>query len=300
MHSSISIVIVTWNSRPDLERNHDCLLRLHEELGADIIIVENASGDGVEEFVWKQMPWARFISNPENFGFGRACNIGARIAQSEFLLFLNPDASIDPANLSMLCQALSSDAKVAMAGPAIRNSRGGFYPSAHRDPNAINYWPTHSCFAPLWRKLRASQPRAAVSHTDWLMGACILVRRKAFEQAGGFPEAYFLYSEDAELCWNLRRLDWKILFVPQAICRHEHAQSARQDSQRTFVELFRSLKIYGQRCQNERWINAMRRSILLDMALRKIWIRIVRRDNQALGAVGEVERIWKNDQTDHS
>lgn len=296
-----SAIIVAWKSRPAVEARLEEWRQLHEAMQVEFVLVDNASDDGLAQVLRSRVPWIRLIENSENIGFARACNLGAAATDAPLLLFMNPDAAIAANSLALLAEALRNDPLAAMAGPSLVDSGGQTYPSAHNDPNALNYWRTHSIVSPLWRALRARLPRTNKTHeADWLMGACLLARREAFDAAGGFPEAYFLYSEDAELAYRMRQASRRLLHVPEAVCRHEHAQSARQDALRTRVELFRSLRIYGERCRNEKWLRAMRRSVLLDMALRRLAVALLRifrndydRDNSRRESIRVIREIWR-------
>ncbi len=275
--SSITIVIVAYQSGAMLERHLPALRQLNDEFDAAIVVVDNASCDDTVEFLEESAPWIDVIGNDSNVGFARACNQAARLTHSEYILFLNPDAILSPADLRLLLREMAANDRAAIAAPALITPSGRIYPSAHADPNPANYWLTHSFLSPLWRQCRSWLPpqNLATRCADWVMGACLLVRRSAFEQVGGFPEAYFLYSEDAELCLNLRRAGWKILYVPQARCLHEHGGSSRQSSARTRIELFRSMRLYGERCRNDVWLRAMGRCIRLDMSVRLFVAQLV-------------------------
>ena len=299
--ASITIVLVGWQSRAALAHNLPLLRSLYDQFDSAVIVVDNASDDGTVEFLESEASWIEVIANQENVGFARACNQGARLTDSEYLLFLNPDAILASADLRLLLRELAANEKAAIAAPALLNEDERLYPSAHADPNPANYWLTHSLISPLWRKARALFP--SNSHTaraDWVMGACLLVRRAAFNALGGFPEAYFMYSEDTELCLNLRRAGWKILYVPEAHCEHSHGGSSRQASLRTRVELFRSLRLYGERCRNASWLSAMGKCVRADMAMRLFITQLIQSvypkfDRQATRrkAFRAIAEIWK-------
>lgn len=299
--AQMAVIIVTWRSRPAIEARLAVLERLAGVHGTQIIFVDNASDDGLVDFLRLNAPWATILANRGNEGFARACNRGANVAGAPLLLFLNPDARIEPEDVAVLRGVMESDPRAGLAGPALVDESGRIYPSAHRDPDAITYWATHSLISPLWRRLRGwFAGRAGPARpVDWLMGACLLARREAFEEAGGFSEDYFLYSEDAELALRMRQAQWKVLHVPRAVCIHQQGQSARQNALQTRVALFHSLRLYGRRCRGPEWLAAMRRSVRLDMALRRAAIAVIRvarpsfdRDASRRKAIQRIQQEW--------
>ncbi|MCX7016645.1 MAG: hypothetical protein NTW86_29495, partial [Candidatus Sumerlaeota bacterium] len=185
--------------------------------------------------------------------------------------------------------------RAAAAAPALFDRHGRFWPSGASDPGPWRYWLHYSLFGPACRRLRSVAGAALrglgfglrTRPVDWLMGACLLVRRSAFDAAGGFPECYFLYSEDAELGFRFRQLGFENLYVGAARALHDQGSSAEQSKAETRVAFFRGLRLYGQRCRDGAWLRAMRRSIVWDMRLRLAliaWVRLVHRQPGAADA----------------
>lgn len=244
----ISIVIVSWNTREILARCLDAVSRsASSALGAEVIVVDNASSDGSAEMVRQRFPGVRVISNEDNLGFARACNQGIRVSSGEYVLLLNPDTEVQPAALETLITFLREHPNVAAAGARITNPDGSLQRSCYRAPGI---------FRELWRlthmdvlypyaeypieKWSTSEPRPV----DTVLGACLLVRREALEQVGLLDERFFIYSEEVDLCTRLRAAGWEVFWVPRAIVMHRGGESTRQVAASMFLRLYQGKVLY--------------------------------------------------------
>jgi N-acetylglucosaminyl-diphospho-decaprenol L-rhamnosyltransferase len=198
---------------------------------AGIVVVDNASGDGIAARLAGEVPKARVVTEPLNRGYGAGCNRGSRESAGEFLLFLNSDARLLEGAVAAMKAALLADPLAAAAGPRLRNPDGTPQDSIQRFPTPWRIFCESSGLAALFRgrvfrghtKTREDHDRPAPVET--LKGAVLLVRRGAFEAAGGFDEDFFLYAEEADLVRRLADRGWKVLFVPQALALHAGGSS---------------------------------------------------------------------------
>ena len=243
--SSISAVVVSFNSAADLP---DCLRSVRSEGVADVVVVDNASADASVEVVRRADPDAKIVETGANLGFGSAANRGVAVTTGDHVLILNPDTVVEPGTLKALSEALDRDPGLAAVGPRLENVDGTLYPSVRRFPDltvAFGHaflglvWPRN----PATRRYRMldwdhDQPAAGV---DWVSGACVLVRRTAFEMVGGFDEAYFMYVEDVDLCWRLGQAGWRIGYEPAGRVVHALGGSSRLVPYRMIAEHHRSL-----------------------------------------------------------
>lgn len=225
-----SIVIVNWNAGDDLGR---CLDSVADEAaaGQEVIVVDNASTDGSTAAAVATRPWVRVVQHAENLGFAAGANAGAAVATGAAVVFLNPDAEVEPGAVATLAAAVtgpaSSLASVVIAGGGLRDPDGGWQPGAAR-------------FAPFahllldttlgrWR----SRGRTEAYAVDWVYGTFIAVRASAFDALGGFDTRYFCYGEDLDLCWRARQGGGAVVHVPAARAVHGHNVSAAQRFGRT-------------------------------------------------------------------
>jgi GT2 family glycosyltransferase len=223
----LSIIIVSHHSREWLAQ---CLesLRANRDVALEIIVVENGSADGSAELVRGEFPEARLICNREPQGFAANNQLGAQAATAPVLLFLNPDTRVPPGSLRAMLAMIARHPECGVFGSRLLDSQGEVERSMGRFPTL-----TSISLDRLLEHLRFLQPlleRHAQRHylgyeapryVDWVTGACLWIRREALERAGGWDGAnFFMYYEDVDLCFRVRRAGYKILFAPQSALFH--------------------------------------------------------------------------------
>jgi len=228
----VDVVVVSYNSRRQLRR---CVEQLAAEDGVQVIVVDNASSDGSLEEV-TDLP-VRSIGLELNGGFATGCNAGWRAGAAPFVLFLNPDASIEPASIRRLVDQLEHEDRVGAAGPRIDEADGSLDYSQRRFPRLRSTYAQalflHRVFPrSLWadETVRDDAAYARPGAAEWISGACMLVRRSALERLGGWDEGFFMYCEDKDLCRRLWDAGYEVRFQPEARCRHTGGASAPRSS----------------------------------------------------------------------
>lgn len=241
MTTIISTIIVNYNAGELLYNCIDSLLKC--PLNIEIIVVDNASVDGSLDAV-QGLPRVQIINNPNNIGFAAACNCGARIAFSPFLLFLNPDCSFNLGTLGELLAVMEEDGRAGITTGILTNLDGTEQAGGRR---AIpTPWRSFVRafglvrFSDRWPRLffdfhlhKQPLPDRPIE-VEATSGACMMVRREAMQDVGDWDEGYFLHCEDLDLCMRFRQKGWKILFVPQAKVYHD--QGTCSQSRPIFVE----------------------------------------------------------------
>lgn len=199
---------------------------------AEIVVVDNASGDGVASALAARVPAVRVLVEEINRGYGAACNRGARETARPYLLLLNSDAVVQPGAVAALEAALDANRRAAVVGPRLSNADGSLQSSIRRFPTPWRIFCESAGLAfvaggrrPFEGHTATRQDHGRAREVEALMGAALLVRREAFDDAGGFDEAFFLYAEETDLMarWAARR--WKLLYEPAAQVRHEGGRS---------------------------------------------------------------------------
>lgn len=216
---AVSVLVVNYNAGPHLGH---CLERLCEvakewpapDAGLEIVVVDNASTDGSLEAVRKledPAPAVRLIASARNLGFGAACNLAARETAGRYLLLLNPDAWTDAASLRRLVDALDADARLGVVAPSLHYPEGSpqfvWAPPVGIVGEAIQRF-RNRFEGRAWNHGLLPRLLRPLLGQGWFSAACLLVRRSAFEEVGGFDENFFLYFEDADLCLRLAK-DWR-------------------------------------------------------------------------------------------
>jgi hypothetical protein len=190
-----------------------------------VIVVDNNSSDGSVEMVLSRFRGVHLIRNERNIGFAAANNIGMRVAEGPYVLFLNPDTILTPHALTKAIDYLNRHEAVGVLGCKLLNTDGSFQPSARDFPTLwsvllestflYKLLPHFKGIGNPW-VLSAEQP----VNVDVVKGAFFLVRRKALEQVGGFDERFFLYSEEQDWCLRARKLGWSVVYYPDVHIFH--------------------------------------------------------------------------------
>jgi N-acetylglucosaminyl-diphospho-decaprenol L-rhamnosyltransferase len=204
-----------------------------------ITVVDNASSDRSAENLqnlYGNHQGIDFLFNPSNLGFGPAVNAVARRASADLVLILNPDCIVDTDALGHLKEALLNDPNAGMAGPAVRDDKGAIQRATMRrfpDP-----WKSLMTTSGLWRlgkwfpvfhgvEANTKNLQDAPVICDAVSGACMMIRRAAFDSVGFMDEQYTMHCEDLDLMYRLKQHGWHSLYVPQANSVHQQGLSSR-------------------------------------------------------------------------
>jgi GT2 family glycosyltransferase len=252
----VSVIIVSYNTR---EMTLECLRVLEADLSAsqldksaEIWVVDNASSDGSAQAVRGTFPHVRLIDNPRNAGFGAANNLALKQAQGDFLLLLNSDAFPKPGAIGTLVEFLRNNPDVAVVGPKLLNKDGSLQKSCWKFPSPARAWLENLGVTALLPNHPVAGDYSRWEHdqerdVDFVIGACMLVRRKAYEQVGGFDEDFFLYSEETD--WQRRMKDhgFRIVFTPAAQVTHFGGASGEAEKAKVNRHFFESLDRYERK-----------------------------------------------------
>jgi len=254
----LSVVIVNYNAGEYLAR---CVASLFEGAGGlalDVLVVDNASSDGSARAAETRQPRMRLIENATNRGLSAAWNQGAAETDAPWILFLNPDAEIWDGDLAAFLKVGEARPDVAVLGPVVRNADGTIYESGRVFPS-VGQAVGHAFvgpFAPDNRFTRSYKQtgwdRRSEREVDWVSGACMLVRRSAFDEIGRFDESFWLYGEELDLCTRLRQAGWRVLFTPELEILHEGGVSTGR-SRRTHLMHSSSIYRYYRKHRARGW-----------------------------------------------
>jgi N-acetylglucosaminyl-diphospho-decaprenol L-rhamnosyltransferase len=242
----LSIIIVNWNVRDlllhclqsiiaQVRPNPDeCTWRIGD-WNLEIIVVDNASTDGSASMLRTHFPRIHLIQNEENRGFTAANNQGLAVSQGRYLMLLNPDTEVASDTLTRMLQHMDAHPRVGVLGPQLLYADGSRQSSRRRFPTFATALIESTVVQEWWsdnhilrRYYMADSPDDAVQPVDWLVGACLLVRREAYEQVGGLDEGFFMYSEEMDWCRRCKPSGWEIVYLPTATVIHHEGKSSEQ------------------------------------------------------------------------
>jgi N-acetylglucosaminyl-diphospho-decaprenol L-rhamnosyltransferase len=227
---TLSIIIVSFNARADLERCLDSLADHPPAVPHEVIVVDNGSTDGSLDAA-RRRPGVQVIALGSNRGFAAANNAGIRASTGASLLLLNSDAIAPPGAIDRLLAALERHPEAAAAGPRLVDAHGRAELSFGRMIGPVTEWRQQRLMR---QHARADATTVALidqmtrqeQFPDWVSGACLLVRRADAEAVGLLDERFFMYTEDVDFCAALRARGRRILFTPDAELVHLRGRSA--------------------------------------------------------------------------
>jgi GT2 family glycosyltransferase len=226
MYGPLSIIIVSYNSGPFLEKCLNAIFREEHGFSVKVILVDNHSRDGSIERIETEFPELTCVRNNQNLGFAKACNQGLELANGEYVLFLNPDAFIKSDTLARCVTFMDVNTDVGMMGCRLLNMDGTFQPSCSDFPYIHKLFLDHLLRNRIFphalrhRLLLKYWTHDQIREVDWILGAFMLSRLGLLKELRGFDEDFFLYGEDMELCYRIKQNRWKIAFFPDAMVMH--------------------------------------------------------------------------------
>jgi N-acetylglucosaminyl-diphospho-decaprenol L-rhamnosyltransferase len=239
----------------------DCVASLRAERVGRIVVVDNGGGAAASRSLRRAGLEVPVVNPGRNVGYGAGANRGVSAlgqpGDEEYVLVSNADLRVHPGAIRALCRALDADASLAIVGPRILTPDGAVYPSARRFPSPVDA-AGHALLGLLRPDNRFSRRYRDGARTgadreggavpvDWVSGSCFLVRRRAFEELGGFDESFFMYAEDLDLCWRAGRRGWGVAFVPNATVTHIQGVSTDRRPYRMLLEHHRSAWRFARR-----------------------------------------------------
>lgn len=231
----LSIIIVSWNVKDDLSGCLASLKANRPSLPFEVIVVDNMSFDGTVAMVRQEYPDVAVIENHENKGFARANNQGIKQSRGQYVLLLNPDTIVSPGSLDRLVAFLDSNPDVGACGPKLLNADGSTQASVRRFPTyrAALYNQTICRVMGLFRAQYRKWMMKDFGYdrqmdVDQIMGAAMLIRRSVIDDVGGMDENFFMYYEEVDLCYRIKKPGRRIVFFPGAVITHLGGRSSSQ------------------------------------------------------------------------
>lgn len=212
----VSIIILSYNTKTLL---YSCLSSLYEHLHGfdfEVIVVDNASSDESAQMVKKDFVKAKVIENKENMGFAKGNNLGAKHAKGTYLVFLNSDTKVLDNSMKDMIKTMIKDEVVGVMGGRLASQNGISEPSFGKSLSLLGI--VHMLFG---RKgFRINTQYQTVTQVDWVSGGFMMTRKELFDKIGGFDEHFFMYIEDMEFCYRVKKIGYDIYYYPNTKVVH--------------------------------------------------------------------------------
>lgn len=248
----LSIVIVSWNVETLLR---ECLRSLYKSIKSvcfEVLVVDNASMDGTVEMVQTEYCDIKLVANDENVGFGSANNQALAMCQGKYVLFLNPDTLVPEGSIDDMVDFLDRHPCVGMVGPELPNGAGRLLFNWSRLSFRGVAEFVIETLASIVCRARPTVLFGVPRRVRWLTGACWLVRQSVIEQIGPFDEDLFMYGEEPDFCYRVRKAGWEIWFLRQIQIVHYKGQSVKQVG-RILARFLPSICRVIQKIAQDRW-----------------------------------------------
>ena len=222
--SVVSIVIINHNGKNQIE---ECLRSFFAHTPGDpfeVIVVDNDSKDGSVELLKSKFPQIRVLAQKKNYGFGKGNNIGVSESSGNFLFFVNNDTIFKEDIVTPLIQFLKENPSCGAVGPLLLNSDLTYQHSYGKFPSLMNELRTKRDTALFKNIPKDRSPR----QVDWISFAAVMIRRSAFVKVNGFDERYFIYFEDADLCFRLQNAGYQSFYCAEYSLIHRCGGSRSQ------------------------------------------------------------------------
>jgi GT2 family glycosyltransferase len=274
------LVIVSYNVRAHLER----CLGAFAGSPHEVIVVDSASTDGSAKLVGRRFPDVRLIALERNDGYGAAANIGMEATVADYFLVMNADAwPLDDA-VDRLAAFAEANPEVGVVGPRLLNPDRSLQPSIRGFPTlwrlATEYFFLR-WFAPRSRLLNAFYgagfDHRSTRDAEFLMGAALLLRARAVHEVGGFDPSFFMFSEEVDLCYRMRKAGWRVTYFPGAEFVHVGGASTSLEWNPMYREQLRGHLIFLAKHHGFRRAEHARRMLMWAFRLRSLVFRGERR-----------------------
>jgi len=249
----LSVIVVSWNTKQYLLPCLKSIYRAGERDGWEVIVVDNGSQDGSGREAKRLFPKIHLIANEKNLGFAKATNQGLQYASGRYLLLLNPDTEVREGALETLIAFMESHPDAGIAGGQLLNGDGSKQNSIANFPSLATELLNKSLLRRLFPGKFPGKERVYPEpiEVDSVIGACMIARRGSLEQVGILDEDYFLFFEETDWCYRMKKAGWKVFHIPQAEVIHFQGRGAETKKREAKVEYYHSRYLFFRKNRGE-------------------------------------------------
>jgi len=277
----LSIIIVNYNVKYFLEQCLFSVLAAVRNIEAEIIVIDNASNDESCDFLRNNFSSIKLICLKENIGFGRANNIALKVAKGKYILFLNPDTIVQENILEDLISFMDQSPEVGAAGLRMIDGSGTFLPESKRSfPTPLNSFFKLSGLASVFPRSKkinryalADIDEYAIAEVEVLSGAFFFSTRSILQKLNGFDEDFFMYGEDIDLSFRIRREGYKIFYFGNKTIIHFKGESSREKDLKYIRSFYGAMEIFIKKhyqASDRKWFQSMLKAGVYSAALLNI------------------------------
>lgn len=231
----LSICIVSWNASDLLKKCLSSVYKFPPKCDFEVFVADNNSSDGTPDMVASNFPQVLLIKNKENLGFAKANNQIIEKARGRYLLLLNPDTEVFEGSIDVLMEFLDKNMDAGVVAPKLINSDGTLQRSCMGFPTlgamAMRqlFLEALAPFNPYTKKyLMSDFNHDKTSEVDQPMGACLLVRKGIIDKLGAFDPKYYMFFDEVDLCFRIKKAGWKIFFAPASTVMHHGGTAVKK------------------------------------------------------------------------
>ena len=268
---------MSWNSKEYLLPCIASIFETTKRIPTEVIVIDNHSSDGSGPEVKKTFPGVHLILNEKNSGFARATNQGLKESQGRYVLLLNPDTRMKEGAIERLLSFMETHSKVGVSGGQLLNRDGSKQNSIANFPSLATELLNKSLLRWMFPKKFPGKERNSLEpiEVDSVIGACMIVRRDAMERVGLLDEGYFLFLEETDWCYRMKKTGWKVYHLPQAEAYHYQGQSAEREKKKAKVEYYRSRYHFFKKNRGEFQWSILLIGLVLRLAIELIFTTLI-------------------------
>ena len=293
----LTISIVNYNTKNLLRGCLNSIYKIKGKIEFEVIVVDNTSSDGSVELIEREFPRVKLIKNRQNLGFAKANNQAIKQSKGRYILLCNPDIVIKSNSLDKMIEFMETHRSVGALGCKILNPDKTIQTSNNSFPNLFTAFlhifqlkkivPSSRIRERIgrrWRVLPGTTLREyfrvywdsnRVREVEWATGACLLVRKETVEEVGLLDENFFMYYEDADWCYRMRKKGWKTFYFPLFEAFHYVGKSTDKFNSKSFIERYKSMYHYFWKRGGKRALFLLRFIICSGLGLRLMGLLMI-------------------------
>ncbi len=249
----LSIIIVNWNAKDWLYKTLTSVYKYTKDITFEVLVIDNNSSDDSVEMIRKEFPQIRLITNKDNKGYSKANNQGIRESKGRYIILLNPDTKLLDNALKSMIEFMDNHKEAGAVGCSLLNPDMSWQSSCRGYPDLAKAFLENTLSGKLLSRTTRGREKYIelwrpedIHEVEAVSGACLLTRREVIEQVGLLDENIFMFSEEVDWCYRIRKSGWRIYYLPYIQIIHYGGYTYRNINDKMFVKVYQT-KYYFHR-----------------------------------------------------